>query len=111
MPASAAADTMSGSGAPMTMQPQDIQPALGHLEGALEATCATLVALESINTSAGEITDNTRAVQGQIREAVKSLREAIDELRKVHDAHTSLLAFGFVLGTRPGRPPAEDGDS
>jgi hypothetical protein len=40
-------------------------------------------------------------VEAQIGEAIKALREAIAEMRALHDTETSMLAFGFVLGDDP----------
>jgi hypothetical protein len=44
-------------------------------------------------------------VQCQIRQAIASLREAIAEMRALHDVETSALAFGFVLKAEPGWAP------
>ena len=82
----------------MTTHTRDIRPALGHLEAALEASCASLIALESIRDEALD----ARPVYAQISRGVESLRAAIAELRAVHDAETSMLAFGFVLAASPG---------
>jgi hypothetical protein len=81
----------------MTRQSRDIQPALGHLEAALEATCATLMALESASLGDTEAAAEASAARGQIRKAMTSLRNAMSELRALHDVETSMLAFGFVL--------------
>jgi len=82
----------------MITHTRDIQPALVHLEAALEASCAGLIALESIRDEALD----ARPVHAQITRGVESLRAAIAELRAVHDTKTSLLAFGFVLAASPG---------
>lgn len=74
----------------------DIQPALGHLEAALEESCATLMALEAARM-AGEGGEVAPAIQRQIHRATASARNAISELRALHDAETSMLAYGFVL--------------
>ncbi len=76
----------------------DIQPALDHLEAALEASCAGLIALESIRDQAVD----ARALHDQVTRAVESVRAAIAELRAVHDSETSMFAFGFVLAAAPG---------
>jgi hypothetical protein len=81
----------------MTTLPRDIQPALDHLEAALEASCVSLVTLAAMRD---QIVD-PRPVQGQITRAVESLRAAIAELRAVHDSETSPFAFGFVLAAPP----------
>ena len=87
---------------PQMMQHRDIQPALGHLEAALESSCATLIALEITRAQHREGARDAGPIQGQIGEAIGSLRTAIAELRAMHDVDTSVLAFGFVLGADPG---------
>lgn len=81
----------------MITESRDIQPALGHLEAALEETCATLMALESAKIAGGEAAMNAAAMQGHISKAIASVRYAISEMRALHDVETSTLAFGFVL--------------
>jgi hypothetical protein len=81
----------------MTSESRDIQPALGHLEAALEATCATLMALESARLAGGKAAAEASAVQLQINNAIASVRSAMSELRALADVETSTLAFGFVL--------------
>jgi hypothetical protein len=79
-------------------QRREIQPALNHLEAALEASCATLMALESSRLGTE---DGASAVQCQLRQAIASVREAIAEMRALHEVETSMLAFGFVLASAP----------
>lgn len=92
----------------MNMKTGDIQPAMGHLEAALEASCAILMALESAQLDNGQTAADTSAVQGQISSAITSVRKAMSELRALHQVETSMLAFGFVLAdpewspTHPG---------
>ena len=81
-------------------QIRDIQPALRHLEAALEANCATLVALESAKIPDGQDRTGGSAAQVQIRSAIASVRNAISVLRAPHDVEMSLLAYGFVLADR-----------
>lgn len=81
----------------MTTQPRDIQPALDHLEASLQASCATLIALQSTRLAMRGRSDDSHLIEAQIGEAIASLGEAIAELRAVHDVETSGLAFGFVL--------------
>jgi hypothetical protein len=81
----------------MITETRDIQPALGHLEAALEETCATLMALESARMADREGAANLPAVQSQIVKAIASVRNAMSELRALHQVETSTLAFGFVL--------------
>jgi hypothetical protein len=81
----------------MLTRSRDIQPALGHLEAALEETCATLIALESAKLAGGEAGANASAVQGQISKAIASVRNAMSELRAMHEVETSTLAYGFVM--------------
>ncbi len=86
--------------------PRDIQPALAHLESALEASCATLVALQASALAMPDGGLESGAVRAQLARAIESVREAISELRAVHDVETSMLAFGFVLGADSPRPIA-----
>lgn len=83
-------------------QRSNVQPALDHLEAALEAICATLIALEAAGAGARKGAQDMRAVEAQIGDAIGSLREAIAELRKLDDIETSMLAFGFVLAADSG---------
>jgi len=83
------------------MQHQDIQPALGHLEAALESSCATLIALEATRTPDRGGRHDAGPIEGQIADAIRSVRSAIAELRAMHEIETSTLAFGFVLGDDP----------
>jgi glycerate kinase len=81
----------------MITRSRDIQPALGHLEAALEETCATLMALESARAAGGEGAAHASAIQGQISRAIACVRNAMSELRAMHDVETSMVAYGFVL--------------
>jgi hypothetical protein len=83
------------------MPRRDIQPALGYLESALEATCAALISLEAASAANCDVGHNVSVVEDQIRQAITSLREAMAELRALHDVETSALAFGFVLDADP----------
>jgi hypothetical protein len=76
---------------------RDIQPALGHLEAALEETCATLMALESARMAGADGLITPPPIQGQIIRAIACVRNAMSELRALHDVETSMLAYGFVL--------------
>ena len=91
----------------MTAESRDIQPSLHHLEAALEATCATLVTLESARLGNRDGTGDTYAAQCQVRDAIASLREGMAALRALHDVETSILAFGFVLGADHEYPPRQ----
>jgi hypothetical protein len=82
----------------MMTQRRDIQPTLDHLEAALEASCASLMALESTRLGTP---DGSPAIHCQLGEAIASVRRAIAEMRALHDVETSVLAFGFVLGGEP----------
>jgi hypothetical protein len=85
------------------MTQRDIQPTLDHLDAALEASCASLMALESTRLNAP---DASAPVHCQLRQAIASVREAIAEMRALHEVETSVLAFGFVLEAEPReRPP------
>jgi hypothetical protein len=81
----------------MITQSRDIQPVLRHLEAALEATCATLLALESASMGDGQGALDASAVRPQMRKAIACLREGMSELRALHEVETSIVAFGFVL--------------
>ncbi|MBV9337213.1 MAG: hypothetical protein JO262_11175 [Solirubrobacterales bacterium] len=89
----------------MTQPRDDIQPALAHLEVALEASCATLVALEAIKA---EVRD-APLVEAQLDDAIASLREAIAAIRAVHGANAAALALGFVLEADEGWAQARSG--
>ena len=91
------------------MQDSDIQPALGHLEAALDSSCATLIALEATRVQDREGARAPGPIQGQISDAIESLRSAIAELRAMHDIETNMLAFGFVLGAGPGSARSHTG--
>lgn len=84
----------------MITESRDIEPTLDCLETALEATCAALMTLESARLGAHDGARDTSSAQAQIRIAITSLREAISAMRDLHDAETSMLAFGFVLARR-----------
>lgn len=79
-------------------QPLDIKGALHHLETALEASCAALVALETLRARMADVAPDICGAQSQIRQTVAALREAIGELRCGRDEYASAAAFGFVLG-------------
>jgi hypothetical protein len=85
----------------MTTPSRDIQPALDHLEAALQASCATLIALQSSRVAVRERTQSPYVIEAQIGEAIASLGEAIAELRALHDGGTTGLAHGFVLAADP----------
>jgi hypothetical protein len=86
----------------MTTQPQDIQPALDHLEASLQASCATLIALQSARLAMHDKLEHAHVIEAQIGEAIASLGEAIRELRALGNGDASGLAFGFVLAAEPG---------
>jgi hypothetical protein len=98
----------------MIGETRDIQPALGHLEAALEETCATLMALEAARV-AGQGGAAPPAIQRQLGRATACVRNAMSELRALHDIETSMLAYGFVLSdpewarTQARRRPAAPG--
>lgn len=83
------------------MEHRDIQPALAHLEAALESSCASLIALEATRAPDDENTRDIGPIKAQIGDAIASLRLGIAELRAMHDVETNMLAFGFVLGADP----------
>jgi hypothetical protein len=81
----------------VTTETRDIQPAIAHLEAALEASCASLMALESARLADGQAAVGASAVREQISHAIASVRAAMAELRALHQVETSMFAFGFVL--------------
>lgn len=76
--------------------PRAYFPALDRIEGALEAACGALVALQSINGAADGLGE-VDGMQTHVGLAVESLREAIEELRMAQSDGASALAIGFVL--------------
>ena len=81
--------------------PLDHEAGPDHLDAALEASCDTLVALQSIRALGA---DEIKGAEGQATRAIKSLRRAIAELRKLRRQHADALSLGFVIGTPPGEP-------
>ena len=79
-------------------------PIVDHLEAALEATCGTLIALESMGTRAGEFAGEISALKANVARATSELRDAISELRSLRGERTSTLAFGFVVESVGGSP-------
>jgi hypothetical protein len=84
--------------------PRDYLPLLDHIEAALEATCAAVMSLESIDILAA--TADVENVQGHVATAILSLRHAIGELRDAQQRGASGLALGFVLA-RERRAPGD----
>ena len=80
----------------------DCRPTPDHVETALDASCGTLIALESIRARMTNGAVDHRSLQAHITDAIASLTEAIGELRLAQDEHASALAFGFVLRAGPG---------
>jgi hypothetical protein len=77
------------------------------LEGALEAVCGALAAVESKRTGPAEFDGDLDDVTEEIVRTISRLREAIAELRTLSGEQTSAVAYGFVLGTGPASPPGE----
>jgi hypothetical protein len=72
-------------------------PTADYVQAALEASCAVLVALESLHARARGTVPESRAVRGnEIAEAIGSLRLVIEQLRLAADVEASMLALGFV---------------
>lgn len=80
---------------------RNTQSAVDHITTALEANCAALLALETIRAEASDVT----AIQGEVQQAIESLREAIAELRASHDQEPSIM-LGFVLPAAAEQSPA-----
>ena len=68
-----------------------------RLEAALEASCGTLITLESILASTAFAPADSRDVQPQLCGAIESLRRAIVELRLLRAEGSWLPALDFVL--------------
>jgi hypothetical protein len=79
--------------------PIDTEPVLTQLESALDAGCAVLVALQALPVIPPS--NEAGGVQRQIRQMIKLLRGAIDDLRTGCQEEPSLLALGFVLDADP----------
>jgi hypothetical protein len=73
-----------------------------HLDAALDASCGTLITLQSILTSARPVS----SVQPQLTGAIDSLRQAIKELRLLRAQEGDWLAFDFVLADSTRSPDA-----
>jgi hypothetical protein len=91
--------------------PRDYLPALDRVEAALEASCAALVTLESINPGAADGTSDIDATQRHVGLAISALRDAIEELRLAQSDGSSALAIGFVLKGRDRAPRGSTADS
>jgi hypothetical protein len=108
---------MSGSVERPMAHPRDYLPALDRIEAALEASCGALVTLESINPDALEGPDNPVGMRGHVGQAIRSLRQTIEELRLAQNNGACALAIGFVLkgnGRVPRAvepPPSDPGQS
>jgi hypothetical protein len=72
-------------------------PGADSIEAALEASCATLVALERLRASAGADPHRT----ARLTRYIDLTRGAISELRRRYDESANPLAYGFVLGEAP----------
>jgi hypothetical protein len=81
--------------------PGDCKPTSDHVETALDASCGTLIALESIRARMTDAAVDLRSLQELITEATESLTRAIGELRLAREERASALAHGFVLRAGP----------
>jgi hypothetical protein len=72
---------------------------LDCLEGALEASCAALVAVECKRARPAEDDGDLEDLTEEIVRTISRLREAIADLRSASGEQSSALAGGFVLGT------------
>lgn len=91
--------------------PRDYLPTLDQIEAALEAACGALITLESISPGASRGLDDADEMQRHVGLAIRSLRQAIEELRLAQSNGSSALAIEFVLNTRAPRGSAEPGPS
>jgi hypothetical protein len=70
-----------------------------HLQAALDATCAALLALQKASGELDGVGDGSTRPQQAEREAIEYVRLAIRELRRLIGEQTgSPLALGFVRG-------------
>ena len=69
-----------------------------HLENAIESSCVALTRLELVRRSSGDLADEIRSAESQIRQVIESLRSALAELRLERGDDESVLALGFVVG-------------
>ena len=82
---------------PNSMSSPRLLPGPNSVEAALEASCATLVALERLRASAA--TDPHRIAR--LSRHIRLVRSGIDELRRGQVDAANPLAYGFVLSERP----------
>ena len=77
---------------------------LDRIEAALDAACGALVTVDSITPGAGAGLSDTDGMQRHLGLAIRSLREAIAELRLARSNGSSALAIEFVLKGNAGAP-------
>ena len=99
---------MSGSAESVMPHPRDYLPSLDRIEAALEASCGALVTLESINSDAGDGSDDADGTRSHVGLAIRSLRDVIEELRLAQSNGACTLAIGFVLKANGRVPRALD---
>ncbi len=85
--------------------PRDYLPVLDRIEAALEATCAALMTLQSIDVLPS-IADDAGEVE--VAQAISHLRQAIDKLRDARAEGQTGLALGFVLAGDRREPDHRD---
>ncbi len=80
---------------------RDRKPANDHVQTALEASCAVLIAMESIRASISDSDSCVESVQALATDAIVELRRAIREIYLAREQQPRLLPDGFVLGADP----------
>jgi hypothetical protein len=90
--------------------PRDCLPALDRIEAALEATCAALMTLESMNPGSVDAIGGAAGTEAHVQLAISRLRDAVEELRLAQSDGSSALAIGFVLKRKGGEAGAVEPD-
>lgn len=78
---------------PNSMSSSRLVPGLNNIEAALEASCATLVALERLRAFAANDPHRT----AHLTREIDLIRRALEELRRAHETARHPLDYGFVL--------------
>jgi hypothetical protein len=78
---------------PNSMSSSRLETGLNSIETALEASCATLVALERLRAFAANDPHRT----AHLTREIDLIRGALEELRRAHETARSPLDYGFVL--------------
>jgi hypothetical protein len=68
---------------------------------ALESSCASLMAFESVREVLGKPAFDVRRVHEQLTQAIQTLRQTIMQLRLAQAEDSSMLAPGFFVRSDP----------